>query len=206
LLLLVSGASGVGKSTARIKATALLGGIVEAIELWHFGPLPAVPTIEWRQQLTEQAVQRAIGLETLGRHVLFAGDPIAAGEVLAAPSADQIDIAVCLLDANEEAQTARLQGRDGTLDLLPNNLGYAEWMRRHATDPSHMPFVLVDNGWSEMKWERWTQLDASDPRWEMTVIDTSAQTPDETASALADWCRDAIAGRAPVFKRGWSQA
>jgi hypothetical protein len=204
LLLLVSGASGVGKSTARIKATALLGGIVEAIELWHFGPLPPVPTIEWRQRLTEQAVQRAISLETIGRHLLFAGDPIAAGEVLAAPSADQIDIAVCLLDANEKAQTERLQARDGSLDLLPNNLGYAEWMRKHATDPTHMPFVLIDNGWSEMQWDRWTSLDADDPRWAMSVIDTSEQSSDETAAALAEWCHDAMNSRVPVFRKGWS--
>lgn len=124
MLLLITGASGVGKSTTRLAIASELVDEVEAIELWHLGPIPSVPTVAWRQQMTELAVQRAIALEAEGRHLLFAGDPVAAGEALAARSSDSIDIAVCLLDANQEAQTARLRAAGHSGDLLSNNVGF----------------------------------------------------------------------------------
>lgn len=96
MLLLVTGASGVGKTTARIHATKLLDATFEAAELWHLGPVPAVPTVRWRQQQVDVAVRRATELARQGRHLLLAGDPIPAGEVLAAPSAGEVDVAVCL--------------------------------------------------------------------------------------------------------------
>lgn len=107
MLLLVSGASGVGKTSARIAAAPLLGDTVETAELYTLGPIPAVPTIAWRHQQIEVAVQKAIELDRAGKHLLFAGDPVPAGEVLAAPSADQVDIAACLLDGDTPHQRSR---------------------------------------------------------------------------------------------------
>lgn len=206
MLLLVTGASGVGKSSARVGATTLLDESFEAIELWHLGPIPAVPTIEWRQQMAERAALRAIELDAEGRHLLLAGDPMAAGEILAAPSADQVDVAVCLLDVNEAAHQARLDARNEPADLVPLHFGFAAWMRKHATDPSHLQVVLTNGGWDQMRWDRWMSLADGDPRWAMTVINTSDLAVDEVAVAVSQWCRDAVAGRVPVFRRGWSQA
>ncbi|WP_280401999.1 hypothetical protein [Nocardia carnea] len=203
MLLLVSGASGVGKTTARLGAAPLLGAAVESAELCTLGPIPAVPTIAWRQRQVEVAVRRAVELEKTGRHLLFAGDPVPAGEALAAPSADRIDIAVCLLDAAAATQTERLRARQEPPELLPLHLGFAEWMRRHATDPSYVPEALTDDGWPEMCWERWSGRDDLTGIWAMHVIDTSALDAQDVARALADWCRAAIAGEAPVFRRGW---
>ena len=202
MLLLVSGASGVGKSMARVGATALLDDTFDAVELWHLGPIPAVPTVAWRQQQAEVAVQRAIALEREGRHLLLAGDPVPAGEVLAAPSADAIDVAVCLLDADEAAQTARLAERREPPELLPLNLGFAAWMRRHAVDPSYVPEAVTNDAWPEMRWERWVGRPADDS-WRRTVVDTSSMPPEAVAEAVATWARDAVAGRAPVFRAGW---
>lgn len=51
------------------------------------------------------AVCWAVELQTRGRHLLLAGDPVQAAEVVAAPSSPQLDaVAVCLLDAGPEAQ------------------------------------------------------------------------------------------------------
>jgi hypothetical protein len=35
------------------------------------------------------------------------------------------------------------------------------------------------------------------------VIDTSRLAPVEVAQRVSAWCRDAVAGRAPVFRAGW---
>ena len=83
MLLLVTGASGVGKSTARVGAASMLDPSFVAVELAHLGPIPSIPTVRWRQQQVEVAVRRAAGLTTAGRHLVLAGDPIPAGEVLA---------------------------------------------------------------------------------------------------------------------------
>jgi hypothetical protein len=61
--------------------------------------VPAFPDLVWRQRATEAVVQQALKLQAQGRHLLLSGDPVAAGEVLATPSAVGLDgVAVCLLD------------------------------------------------------------------------------------------------------------
>lgn len=204
MLLLVSGASGVGKTTARLHARKLLDDTFEDAELFTLGPIPAVPTVAWRQQQVEVAVRRAIPLQRQGRHLLFAGDPIPAGEVLAAPSADQIDVAVCLLDADETAQSARLDARHDPLEIRHLHHGFAAWLRIHATDPSHLPEAITTDAWSEMQWHRWTRR-VPGPEWQMTIIDTSDLSPEDVGIAVATWCRAAVDGDAPVFQAGWHQ-
>lgn len=202
MLLLVFGASGVGKTTARLHARHLLDDTYETAELFTLGPIPAVPTIAWRQEQVEVAVRRAIELEAEGRHLLFAGDPVPVGEALAAPSADRIDIAACLLDVNEEAHLARLARRDEPAELIPLHQGFATWLRAHATDPGHVPEAVTTDAWPSMRWERWVARRPG-PEWTMTVLDISRLTPDQVGAELAGWCRRAVAGDAPVFRAGW---
>jgi hypothetical protein len=104
VLLLISGASGAGKSSVREAIAADVEPAITAVELRHLGAIPNPPTLEWRQRMAEVAVLRAMELDEEGRHLLLAGDPVAPGEVLAAPSAPMVEIAVCLLDVDEEAQ------------------------------------------------------------------------------------------------------
>lgn len=137
MLLLLSGASGAGKSSVR-----------EAIELRHLGAIPTTPDLEWRQRMAERAVLRAKALDEEGRHLLLAGDPVAPGEVLAAPSAPLVDIAVCLLDIDEKSQRDRLRRRGDPEELLGHHDAFAEWLRHHARDPRHMPHVLSTGGWA----------------------------------------------------------
>lgn len=203
MLLLVSGASGVGKTTARLAVAPRLGDIVETAELFTLGPIPAVPTIAWRQEQVEVAVRRAMELERVGRHLLFAGDPVPAGEALAVPSADRIDIAVCLLDADGPTHTARLRARQDPPELLPLHLGFADWMRHHATDPTYVPQAVTTDAWPAMRWERWVGREDLADRWAMTVIDTSALDVHGVADALEAWCRSALRDEAAVFRKGW---
>jgi energy-coupling factor transporter ATP-binding protein EcfA2 len=203
MFLLLTGASGAGKSTARELVAGDLAGEVECVELGHVVRIPPRPTIAWRQQATEAVVQRALALQADGRHLLLGGDPVAAGEVIAAPSADKLDaIAVCLLDVNPEAQAARLIRRGDDPRLLADHQAFASWMRAHAHDPSHMSHVLTTNGWHAMRWERLSRLDPHAGQWNVHVIDTSACTSDEVAGRVLTWCRRALGGQGSQIRVG----
>ena len=196
MLLLISGASGAGKTSVREAIAGDLAPGVEAVELRHLEPVPAVPDMAWRQRMAERAVARSRVLDAQGRHLLLAGDPVAPGEVLAAPSATSVDIAVCLLDVAEDTQRERLRRRGDPEELLPRHVAFAAWLRSHARNPAHMPHVLTTGGWEEMVWSRLTTL-----QWQITVIDGSSMSVAEAGRAALQWVRDAISGRAPVFHR-----
>lgn len=86
---------------------------------------------------------------------MLASDPVAVGELLAAPSAPELDhIAACLLDARADVQTARLAARGDDPALLPNHVAFADWMRGHAHDPQHMQHVLTCQAREVMEWSR----------------------------------------------------
>jgi hypothetical protein len=196
VLLLISGASGAGKTSVREVIARELSPDVEAVELRHLDTVPAVPDLAWRQRMAERAVARSYELDQHGRHLLLAGDPVAPGEVLAAPSATLVDIAVCLLDVSEAAQRERLRRRGDPEELVPHHVAFADWLRRHADDPAHMPHVLSTGGWQQMQWSRLSTLP-----WRITVIDGSSMTVAEAGRAALQWIQDAISGRAPVFRR-----
>ena len=175
-----------------------LSPAVECVELSDLTPLPAAMTRVWRQQAAETAVRRAGELQASGRHLLLAGDPVPAAEIVAAPSAPRLDaIAACLLDATPEVQAERLTARGDHPALLPHHQAFAEWMRRQASDPLHMTHVVSDAGWEEMRWERLGELA---PEWGMHTIDTTHMTRREAADAVLDWCRRALAGDAPALR------
>jgi hypothetical protein len=198
MLLLITGASGVGKSTVRAVIEPALPPTVECVELSQLVPLPAVPTRVWRQQATEAVVRRAVDLQAGGRHLLLSGDPVAAAEVAAVPSATRLDaIAICLLDLAPEAQAERLQARGDDPTLLPHHRAFAEWMRNQTTDPLHMTDVLSEGGWEEMRWERLEELA---PDWHMHTIDATHMTRRDVADQVLDWCRRALEGDAPALR------
>jgi hypothetical protein len=198
VLLLITGASGVGKSTVRAVIAPELSPEVECVELLHLTPLPTAMTRVRRQQTAEVAVRRAVELQSSGRHLLLAGDPIPAAEVVAAPSAPRLDaIAVCLLDATPEAQAERLATRGDPAELLVHHQAFAEWMRRQASDPLYMTHVVCDAGWEQMRWDRLEHLAAD---WGMHTIDTTHMTKRDVADAVLEWCRSALAGDAPALR------
>lgn len=198
MLLLVTGASGAGKSTVRKAVEVALAPLVECVELVDLAPANVAMSKAWRQEIAEVAVRRAIELSASGRHLLLAGDPVPAIEVVATPSALALDgIAVCLLDVAPDVQGERLAERGDDVALLPHHQAFAEWMRRQATDPFHMIHVVSEDGWREMRWER---LGESIANWGMHVIDTTLMTREDVATAVLDWCRLALAGEAPKLQ------
>ena len=185
MMLLVTGASGVGKSTARRLIAERLAPQVRAVELTQIaGP----PTWErgWRQRAVEQVVQVALTEQEAGRHLLLVGDPVPPGEVLAAPSADRLDgFAACLLDCGPAEQERRLRERGDPEDLIPHHLAFAEWMRGHARDPHHR-LDVIDAGWEEMRWERLPKT------WEVAEIDVTEMSPAEAADRVLAWCGEVL--------------
>jgi hypothetical protein len=198
MFLLITGASGTGKSSVRKALAAELEPEVVCVELGSVVPIPAWPTIVWRQESTEAVVRLALELQDEGRHLLLSGDPVTPGEVLAAPSADRLDgIRACLLHADPEVQEARLRGRGDPPALFPDHVAFDAWMRRHADDPSHLPEVLTNNAWEEMRWERWIDRRADDPGWNVAAIDTSPLDVDAVAAEVLAWVRASLRGETP---------
>jgi hypothetical protein len=203
VLLLVSGASCAGKSTVRRLVVPRLGPGFEGLELTDLSPYPEVVDVAWRQHTTELVVRRAAESE---HHVVLAGDPVAVGEALAAPSANGVDIAACVLDLGEAEQRRRLVERGDPVELHDDHVAFADWMRGHAADPTHVPEALWSFGSDpDQRWERWRGLEPGDPRWQVPLIDGD-QPREAVADDVEAWARAAVAGDAPVFRRGWWQA
>lgn len=165
-----------------------LAGRVESGELATLSDKPEW-SLSWRHQAIERVVQRAIQLQTTGKHFLLCGDPVPPGELLAAPSAGGLNkIAVCLLDISKDAQVQRLTARGDAPDLLPRHLAFAEWMRQHAADHRHRPEVITNNGgWEQMRWATWTSSACVDTPWRCHVIDTSHLPPQAIADQVLLW-------------------
>jgi hypothetical protein len=198
MLLLVTGASGVGKSTVRTQLASRLPADVEAVELASLGETPQW-SVEWRQRMVERLVQRATVLAAGARHLLVCGDPIPPGEVAAAPSAAGLELSVLLLDASPAVQQARLSARGDPPTLFERHIAFANWMRQHVVDPTHLPEVVIQNGWPAMEWERWHHPEstaASCPPWSTHVVDTTTLDAAAVASEVAAWVHRELAAHA----------
>lgn len=189
MFFLITGASGVGKSTVRRLITPEFEAVLEAVELGMLGSDPEWE-IEWRHRMVERAVRRALDLQRAGKHFLLCGDPVPPGEVWAAPSAEGFErLHVCLLDAGEKAQTARLLQRGDDARFIRHHVAFADWMRHHVVDHRHRPEVVTANAWPAMRWDRWVGSQAEQPPWTSQVIETSDLGPEQVAHLVAEWLR-----------------
>ena len=189
MFFLVTGASGVGKSTVRNLLEPQLAGRVATCELGTLGLTPEW-SLRWRHQAVEKAVQVALEHQKAGTHFLLCGDPVPPGELYAAPSAAQLDaIQVCLLDVSPGEQTERLTKRADPAELIPAHLAFAKWMRHHVQDHRHRPEVIIHNGWEQMHWQTWTAPEITKTPRPTHIIDTTSQTPAEVAAHVLSWIR-----------------
>ena len=189
MFFLVTGASGVGKSTVRRLIEAEVAERMVVCELGSLGITPEW-TVRWRQMVVEKVVQWALKEQEAGRDFLLCGDPVAPGELFAAPSAGRLaGIEVCLLDVSAERQMERLRRRGDTEDVFPAHVAFADWMRRHAVDHRHRPEVIVNGGWEEMRWEVWNSAEVTVVPWKCHVIDTSELEAGEVARRVLAWMK-----------------
>lgn len=189
MFFLITGASGVGKSTIRRLLATEFAEVLDTVELATLGVTPQWD-LAWRHRMVERIVLRALDAQAADRSFLFCGDPVPPGELHAAPSADRLGpIAVCLLDASADAQRERLTRRGDDPSLIPNHVAFADWMRHHVADPAHRPDVITGGGWEEMRWERWVGRDFDMRPWTSEVIDTTSLPPSEVAARASAWIR-----------------
>jgi hypothetical protein len=204
MLLSITGASGAGKSsTLHALDRALRARRVTCVEFDSIG-VPADADTAWRHGAIERWVQRALIEQRAGRHLVLCGQ-VPVGELLAAPSADQLDgIAVLLLHCSPKVRRARLTGRGDNLDGIEDHVAFGEWFVQHTRDPTHMPHVIRVNTPVAMRWGRWQHWQTADPRWRFEILDTDPLTRERVADHVARWATDVLSGQAEVLRPGWS--
>lgn len=208
MLLKLTGSSCSGKTTLAYAAADRLAQI--AMHDFDELGVPEGADRHWRHRMTEMWVRRALEYQDRGIDLLLSGQsPL--GEVLAAPSAPLLDgIAVCLVDVDDPVRRARLAERDaGRWDsqAIDAFLGWAEWHRKHAADPSHRPDVITDDSWPEMVWRRWTGWNAGDVRWRTQLLDTTDRPVTESVEQVEQWIteqRNALQASQLPLRRGWA--
>lgn len=205
MLFLIFGSSCSGKTTL---LDALRVRMAER-EIHDFDEIgvPADADTAWRHRANEQWVQLALAEQAEGRDFVLAGQtPL--GELLAAPSATQLDaISACLLDCDDTERLARMRGRGDDWaarfgDDLEDFVHWGEWMRGHARDPGFRQFVIREHCDPGMQWRRWSAWRVSDPRWRVRIVDTTNVSVDDVADELERWLEEERAlareGRHPL--------
>lgn len=193
MLLSLTGASGAGKSTLLAMLAEIdWGHPLACVEFDSIG-VPEGADTSWRHGAIEHWVQRALAEQEAGGHLLLCGQ-VPIGELLAAPSADQLDgIAICVLHCAPESRWKRLRERGWPDEDIVHHVRFGEWFFAHSADPEHAPEVIrVDSG-APMRWERWEDWRAGDPRWQPRILDTDPLTPDQAAREVEAWARDSLA-------------
>jgi hypothetical protein len=179
MLFVLTGSSGAGKTTL----ASLVAGRAGQLPVHDFDEVgvPSDADLAWRHRTFES------WLSFDGDLLLSCQSPI--GEVLASPSAVRLDgIAICLIDVSDDLRRSRLAGR---FPYPPRQVeafvAWAQWHRGHAADPRYRPEVIRQGGWPQMRWDRWADWTAADPRWHVDIVDTTPNTPTESADMIIDW-------------------
>ena len=203
-MLLVTGASGAGKTTAfRAVVTVLEGPSVACVEFDSVVVPPGADTV-WRHGVLEHWVRRAVKHQQEGRHLVLFGQ-VPPGELFAAPSAEYLDgIAACVLHCSPEVRRERFGARGEDPEAMYDHLMFGEWFLAHTLDPRHRPEIIRIADDVPMRWDRWDDWDAGDPRWSFEVINTDPLTREQVAQRVVVWARDTLAGRrATPLTGGW---
>ncbi len=192
MLFFITGANGVGKTACLPHLSRLLPDFV----VHDFADLgvPPSPDARWRQETTERWLQTYLKEhQPLRRHLVVSGEAIL-GEVLCAPSIEQVDaVHTCLLDCDDVTRVDRLRAR-GNYGPNMQILCWAAFLRVHAVDPGWSPEV-IQTGESIMRWEKWNSRHRGDGVWRQAVIDTSRLTLEEVAAEIERWIRARLDGR-----------
>jgi hypothetical protein len=187
VLFLLFGSSGAGKTTIRRTLTVSGAALHDFDEVG----VPADAGASWRRRVAEDWLGRAVAYQRQGLDLLLSAQ-LPLGEALAVPSAVELSgIAACLIDCTDGERTSRLTEGGGPSDAqLHAYLMWAAWLRGHARDPQHRQEVIVDHGDVLMTWDRWTSWTRGDPRWTVSVVDTTNVTIAEATGQVEGWVQE----------------
>lgn len=187
MIYFIAGASGSGKS-AIIKDLKLLLPNATIHDFDDIG-VPENADKKWRQKSTELWLQRylkegdSVGIFCICGQVVL-------GEVLACPSAKQLDkINFCLLDVSDFERIQRLKKRN-TYGSDQNMLNWAAWLRMHHQDPQWEQHVVSDDCWDGLDLSAWNELANWDNKASVTILNTTALSINQVAEFIADWINE----------------
>lgn len=181
----VAGASGSGKTAIMLDLKKILRETVSVYDFDDIG-VPECADKKWRQESTEIWLQKLLHEKKdaclLGQIVL--------GEILACPSAKQIDkINFCLLDVCDFERIQRLKMRN-TYSMDQNMLNWSSWLRMHHQDPQWFQHVLKENCWVGLDFSVWDSLADWDSKAIVKILDTTGMSINQTAESVADWINE----------------
>jgi hypothetical protein len=179
-LYFIGGASGSGKTAVIPKLKELLGDNIAVYDFDDIG-VPDAADKKWRQESTEKWLQKLLGD---GKDAYLLGQ-IVLGEILACPSAKQIDkVNFCLLDVNDFERIQRLKKRN-TYGVDQNMLNWSSWLRMHHQDPQWMQHVLKEDCWHGLDFSVWDQLMDWSSKALVKTLDTTNLTINQVATFIS---------------------
>jgi gluconate kinase len=184
MIYFIAGASGSGK-TAIIEnlKIALPNAVIHDFD--DIG-VPENADKKWRQEATERWLQRYLK-EKESVDIFCICGQVVLGEILACPSAKQIDkVNFCLLDVSDFERIQRLKKRN-TYGADQNMLNWAAWLRMHHQDPQWEQHVLIDDCWDGLDFSTWDQFANWDNKTAVTILDTTGLSINRVAKYVADW-------------------
>lgn len=184
MIYFIAGASGSGKTAIIENLKSLLPNAV--IHDFDDIGVPKNADKKWRQEATEQWLQHYLKERDFVEVFCICGQ-VVLGEVLACPSAKQIDkVNFCLLDVSDFERIQRLKKRN-TYSADQNILNWAAWLRMHHKDPQWGQHVLKEDCWQSLDFSVWDQLANWDNIAIVKDLDTTAFSIDQVAKSVADW-------------------
>ncbi|MGH3102933.1 MAG: hypothetical protein ACRDN6_02400 [Gaiellaceae bacterium] len=212
MLFVLSGSSGSGKTTlARIVERR-----VSNLAVHELAELTETPWNEdgssrtWRRRQTERWLRRAGELEAEGVDLLLTEAIF--GELLAAPSAPAVSgIAACLVECGSLERLRRLHARAPDEELDAHEAWeycvWGLWLRLHAEDPQVFAGPIRGEPAPDWQWSRWERWRRGDPRWSISILETTGRTIAESAAELESWVDEQralhAAGALPLSGRWW---
>lgn len=180
----IGGASGSGKTAIMAALQTFLGSEISVYDFDDIG-VPEGADKKWRQESTERWLQKLLNE---GKTACLLGQ-IVLGEILACPSAKQIDeVNFCLLDVSDFERIQRLRKRN-TYGADQNMLNWAAWLRMHHQDPQWTQHVLKEECWGGLDFSNWEQLENWSEKANIQLLETTNCSIAEVAQTVADWIK-----------------
>jgi GNAT superfamily N-acetyltransferase len=178
----VAGASGSGKTAIMSDLKGILGNSIAVYDFDDIG-VPDGADKKWRQKSTQMWLEKLL---SDGKDACLLGQ-IVLGEILACPSAIQIDkVNFCLLEVSDFERIQRLKKRN-TYGLDQNMLNWSSWLRMHHQDPQWMQHVLTEDCWHGLDFSAWDKLLNWNSKASVRVLDTTGSTINQVAQSVANW-------------------
>jgi hypothetical protein len=182
-LYFIGGASGSGKTAVIPHLRELLADNIAVYDFDDIG-VPEGADKKWRQESTEKWLEKLL---SESKNACLLGQ-IVLGEILACPSAKQMDkVNFCLLDVSDFERIQRLKKRN-THGADQNMLNWAAWLRMHHQDPQWTQHVLKEHCWSSLDFSRWDQLEHWD-KANIHLLETTYYSIEEVAKKVAGWIK-----------------